>query len=211
MLVPVLINEATGEIINGHHRAKIADELGIQYPVELVNIENLDEARIIAVGLNVKRRRLTLEQRSELAATLRKDGWTQQQIADALGVGQSTICGWLKEDMEDATNINSDNGCIPKANAKLSPEQKEEIYERVDSGETQTAIAADYGVTGQAIAKAVQSVINKRDKAAQALAQTQINITGSATICLSDALDFLGRYYEDESTDLLLTDPPANT
>ena len=118
VLVPVMVNAATGEIIDGHHRAAIADELGIDYPIQAVDIADQDEAEIIAVALNVKRRRMSPDQRRELANVFRvKSGWSQQKIADALGVSQRSVSDWLNEALEDPniTDSNSANRYIPRA------------------------------------------------------------------------------------------------
>jgi len=210
VIVPVIVNKATGEIIDGHHRVQIAEELGIEYPVEAVDIEDVAEARIIAVGLNVKRRRLSLEQRQELAKALRQDGWTQQEIADAIGVVQQTVANWLKEEIEgDVTNTKNGNGYTMRANAKLSAEQKNEIYERAQAGESQTALAADYSVTRPAIHKAIKAVARKLEREANIKSQTLHDVVDNPpTIELADAVEWLER---QPQCDLLLTDPPYST
>ena len=43
------------------------------------------------------RRQLTRKQKREIARTLREEGWTQERIAQVLGVSQSTIGNWLHE------------------------------------------------------------------------------------------------------------------
>lgn len=65
--VPVDVDEA-GVILDGHHRAAVAAELGIDYPTRVV--DGLDEAgkREHALAVNVARRQLTREQRRELVA-----------------------------------------------------------------------------------------------------------------------------------------------
>lgn len=126
-----------------------------------------DEADTIAIGLNVKRRRLNLEQRKELALTLSQKGWTQERIADALGVVRTTVTMWFGENITDVKN---DNGYIPKSHAKLSPEQKREIHARAKAGETQAQLAADFDVSQPAIHKAIKSVERREARAERILA-----------------------------------------
>lgn len=174
ILVPIIVNEDTGEIIDGHHRHKIAEELGIECPAATVSMDD-ENAKIAAVGLNVKRRRLSLDQRREIAKTLRGDGWTQQQIADALGVDQSTVGRWLSE---STTDMQMHNGCIPRACAKLSSNQKLEIYTKFSEGVSQTQLASDYDVSQQAISKAIKAIQKKLERIAEIDRQTQ-EITAS--------------------------------
>lgn len=41
------------------------------------------------------RRQLTKEQKKEIAANLREQGWTQERIGKALGVARRTISDWI--------------------------------------------------------------------------------------------------------------------
>jgi ParB-like chromosome segregation protein Spo0J len=94
--VPVIVDRATGLIVDGHHRMKFATECGRECPIEKVDFDSPDEADFFAVALNVKRRRMSLEQRRELALELCGNrGWTQDRAAEALGVGLSTVSRWL--------------------------------------------------------------------------------------------------------------------
>ena len=67
VLVPILEDE-NGVIIDGHHRSKIAAELGIPCPVESISGKSEAEKRGMAFGLNLKRRHLNREQRRALIA-----------------------------------------------------------------------------------------------------------------------------------------------
>lgn len=85
VLVPVEYDE-TGEILDGHHRVKVCNELGItEWPrfvrSGLTEEEKLNHARV----LNLARRHLTKEQREKVWVDLRNSGMTLQAIADADG------------------------------------------------------------------------------------------------------------------------------
>ncbi len=106
-----------------------------------------------------------------LALTLNQKDWTQERIADALGVGQQTVSDWLNK---NTTNTETGNGCIPKAHAKLSADQKKEIFDRAKAGERQTQLAADFDVSQPAIHKAIKSVEKREDRAARILAKASL-------------------------------------
>lgn len=65
--VPILIDE-DGVVIDGHHRQKIAQELGIRCPKRQVIDKTETEKRTLAFSLNVHRRHLTREEKRALIA-----------------------------------------------------------------------------------------------------------------------------------------------
>jgi ParB-like chromosome segregation protein Spo0J len=90
VLVPV-VRDQHGNTIDGHHRATIADEIGVTYRVDVVSVRDDDEAREIARTLNSDRRQLTQEQRRQVVADLREQGHSLRAIAGAVGVGKSQV------------------------------------------------------------------------------------------------------------------------
>lgn len=116
VLVPVEVDEH-GNILDGHHRVRAWQELraeGIDIApyVKVVRPGLSEEQKRNHVrALNILRRHLTKEQRVRLFADMRADGMTLQQIADAAGVGKSTVHRELtdsafpngKADLPDAT------------------------------------------------------------------------------------------------------------
>lgn len=72
VLVPVELDEH-GNVLDGHHRVKIADELGIEYPtVTRIGLAE-HEKRLHAVSLNLARRHLTDAQKVLVGRTLEPD------------------------------------------------------------------------------------------------------------------------------------------
>ena len=67
--------------------------------------------------LALHRRQLTKEQKKEIAANLREQGWTQERIGKALGVDRSTISRWFP--VCNITNQNSDNSPSPTPTQNL--------------------------------------------------------------------------------------------
>ncbi len=63
-----VVKDQHGNILDGHHRVRIAAELGIGYPSEVREVADGGAARDVALALNLARRHLTREQRRELIA-----------------------------------------------------------------------------------------------------------------------------------------------
>lgn len=70
--MPVIVDE-NGTIIDGHHRAMIADSLGIEYPKEVRTGLSEAQKRLLAVDLNMARRQLTDGQKLLLAEQIAPD------------------------------------------------------------------------------------------------------------------------------------------
>lgn len=90
VLVPIHVDQH-GRTLDGHHRRRLADELGVPYRVDVVQVADDDEAREIARTLNLDRRQISPEQRRELVAVLRQEGHSQRAIAGAVGVSQKQV------------------------------------------------------------------------------------------------------------------------
>lgn len=70
--VPVVVDE-DGNIIDGHHRAMIADSLGVEYPKVVRTGLNQSEKRILAAELNIARRHMTDAQKVKLGQDIEPD------------------------------------------------------------------------------------------------------------------------------------------
>jgi ParB-like chromosome segregation protein Spo0J len=103
VLVPVA-KDQHGNILDGHHRSRIADELGVTYRVDTHIVADPDEATEIARTLNTDRRHLDPAQRREMAAELRSDGHSTTTIARALGVSDETV----RRDLAASTYVEPD-------------------------------------------------------------------------------------------------------
>ena len=67
VLVPI-VTDQHGNILDGHHRKEIADELGMSYRTDVVEVSDDDDACSIARMYNLARRHLTQEQKRQLIA-----------------------------------------------------------------------------------------------------------------------------------------------
>ena len=92
VLEPIHVDEE-GVVIDGHHRSKIANELGIPCPV--ITHDDLDDAgkRSLAFTLNLKRRHLSREQRQALTVeSLRLDPMASNSMhAQRTGLSDKTV------------------------------------------------------------------------------------------------------------------------
>ncbi len=65
VMVPIL-RDPSGVVIDGHHRLRIAESLGVDCPAEYLTDRPAAEMRTLAFELNLNRRHLTREQRRNL-------------------------------------------------------------------------------------------------------------------------------------------------
>lgn len=92
VVVPVVVDQH-GRTLDGHNRRRIADELGIECPVEVRHVANDNEAADLAVILNCARRHLTQEQKRDLIREelFRRWGDSDRAIARRVGSSPSTV------------------------------------------------------------------------------------------------------------------------
>jgi len=103
--VPVEYDEH-GNILDGHHRVRACQELGIKDWPRIVRVGLSEEEKIEhALALNFVRRHLSREQRQELVARLRQRGLSLRRIAELLGVHHDTI----REDLSGVGNPTPEN------------------------------------------------------------------------------------------------------
>lgn len=90
--VPIDVDEH-GQILDGHHRQRIAAELAIPCPARLVGGLTEDDKRSHAVAVNVHRRTLTVSQRRDLvlAELVRDPSRSDRAIGRLCGVDGKTV------------------------------------------------------------------------------------------------------------------------
>lgn len=92
VLVPLVVTQ-DGVIVDGHHRYKIAEELGIvdTLPVEVRTYDSESAIQAEAIGLNALRRQMSKDERNRQIVRMRELGMTQRQIGDRLGLAHNRI------------------------------------------------------------------------------------------------------------------------
>jgi len=94
--IPADVDEE-GNYLDGIHRKRICEELGIDCPTRVRPGLTEEQKRAYAWRVNLMRRHLSRAQKREIARSLRLEGWTQQAIAQALAIGQATVSHWIGE------------------------------------------------------------------------------------------------------------------
>jgi ParB-like chromosome segregation protein Spo0J len=89
VLVPV-VTDQHGNVIDGHHRMRLAEAEQVAYRTEVIEVESPEHATELALTLNADRRQLTRDQRREVVAHLRELGHSFRAIGNALGVSVAT-------------------------------------------------------------------------------------------------------------------------
>ena len=187
-----IVTDEDGVILDGHHRYIIDPKAPTR--VEYGLTENEKVAYVLAS--NMRRRNLSPDQKGELrkkqvaaAEALKEEGKTQAEIGVWLGVARETVRDWLGITNGGDAKAYNDN------RVKLTKELKVEAHDRVEAGETQVQIAADYGVSQPAISQAHKAETKRREREAEVEAQREA-IANGATI------------YPDGNYPVISIDPP---
>ena len=94
VVVPVLVDE-TGAILDGIHRWKACKRLNLPVPYRvlsgLTEVEKLNRA----LGMNLRRRHLSKDQKVVIAKGLHAEGHTYARIEEITGWPHSTVHDWL--------------------------------------------------------------------------------------------------------------------
>ena len=132
VMVPIVVDEDE-VIVDGHHRAKIAAELGIPCPEEMIEGKSESEKRNIAFTLNLKRRHLNREQRRALIAeSLKADPQlSNREHERRTGAGRDLV-GIVRKEMEadgrlseSDTRISADGRTRPSSQPRREPVEPE--------------------------------------------------------------------------------------
>jgi len=86
-----VVTDEDGTIIDGHHRAEVAAELGIEYSTTVLPGLSEEEKIETALTLNLGRRHLDLEEKRVLVADLRERGLSVRWISEKTGIPKSTV------------------------------------------------------------------------------------------------------------------------
>ena len=156
ILVPIIQQSGTNEIIDGRHRLKVREELEakgtrIMLPVHHVDTNNPEE--IDQIVNSVRRPWQDAEQRRELVSKLREKGHSPQRIADSLGASRTTVRRDLDHQVPDRPDGQVGTS-KPKpttgkdGKTKLPPATPEEVaraWAMLDAGKGKKEIAAELG------------------------------------------------------------------
>ena len=148
--VPVDVDEA-GQILDGHHRAQIASDLGIECPTRVVSGLTEDMKREHAIAVNSHRRMLSREQRRDLVvAELERDPSRSDRAigritgADHKTVGAIRRGGWgvPHPDVESSSTLEA----LTEDEAALLAEADRSIAEGLEAVDSAILFALSNGV-----------------------------------------------------------------
>lgn len=206
--VPVELDEL-GNILDGHHRVAICQELGIRdYPTIVRAGLSEDEKITHALRLNLLRRHLTREQRRDLVLDLRQRGWSLRRIAETLQVAHPTVL----RDLAGAGGTNVPPDRVRGADGRSYPARRPSVVAK-SAAERERALQALQIVPAEKLpAKMLDTHRLERlaryEQAAQrAYARLGDVQTAGVTLLRGDLRD-RGIEIPDQSVDLILTDPP---
>lgn len=198
-----------GRIIDGWHRFSIDNKA----PFKILDGIDEETAFSLGIALNLARRQMSPEQIKDLqerlkqekerqkkvALELRHAGKSQVEVAAILGVDQSTISDWQQGiPIMDSHIMNN----LPDLRISIPKTEYPKIYERVETGESQTSVAADYKVTQPTISKVIKRT-KKTKKKLTAKEQSNCEL-----LCGDFMSDEIASKLSDCSIDLIFTDPP---
>jgi len=139
----IKVQAGTNIVIDGFHRLKACERLGLKKI--LAEYVEADEKDLRALAYKYNRIHgvpLTREERNKLIADLYfKDGWTQQQIADLVGLSQNRVSEILASSETDNSNNSADK------RRELKPEDYPAIARLILGGEKQADVAEKFGVS----------------------------------------------------------------
>ncbi len=209
IMVPIEVDE-NGEVLDGHHRVKICDELGIH--CQRFVREGMDDAgkRTHARRLNIARRHLSDEQKvalvsDEIAANPDR---SNREIAAVLGVSHPFVAK-VREELEKTTvgngfQLKTRKGKDGKNYKAKKPRKLKPAWIDFDEGDTEAAAAV----------KKSASKAKAKDREKKRAAAASDNETRKAGLP-----EIEGRYrifqadissadIEPHSIDAIITDPP---
>jgi len=211
VIVPIVIDEDKN-VIDGQHRLLIAAELGWKdIPFEIrPGLDETDKKRL-ACGLNLHRRHLTRKQREQLALTLRQDGLSYRQIGEALRVSHEQVRRDVESTVTDVAvdlpdRIIGRDGKVRPANRPPSVIAKNMAEMRRASESLQQM---DVGkLPGKTLDTKRVARLAREQKAAERGKRLARDTTlGDVTLLFGDFRE-KGMEIDDESVDLIFTDPP---
>lgn len=218
VLVPVT-KDQHGVMLDGHHRARIAEELKVPYDRLVRVCADDDERREIARTLNSDRRQLSEEQRRSVIAvlaaeTIRIRGeevakHSPNAIAGALGVSRKTVQDDLDE-LATTSKLDRPDKALG-LDGKMRPTRRPQVIARDNReqqrAQTALAVVPDINANRTLDVKRIERVAREQ-QADQRRAETIESVTavGEVEIRHGDFREVL----EDltGTVDAIITDPP---
>lgn len=201
-----IIVDEDGEILDGHHRHRIDKKC----PRRVLKGMSDAEKQAFVFCANFSRRNLSPSQQKDarkkmkaIAKALKAESKanTQPVIARKLGVSQQTVSAWIMP------NTSTGNTHKHDSRVKIPVQANPIIVDRVESGEKQEQVAADYGVTQSQISR-IATKAKKEREAKEEREKATMKIKGKDLGIFTGDFREAGKVVADNSVDLIFTDPP---
>jgi len=217
VIVPVVIDAATGETVDGHHRQRAVEELKaegikVDYQRDVRRFTSDDERMAFVVGANLFRRHLNREQRTEIESRLRELGWSLRRIGEVVGVDHTTV----RDDLRGVGNPTREETPIVGRDGKTyrarRPQAPSSIV--VGSSRDETRARAAFQALGDDAPPKLLSLSRAESQARDARIASLRSTTMAPKIEGPDFELRLGDLREvwsdvpDGSIDCIVTDPP---
>lgn len=226
-LLSPITKDQNGTVLDGNHRLRACRELGIQPRYELVVCETDDDRYVRALVMNLLRRHLTREQKSEKVSELRGRGWTFERIADETGIPVKTAHDLITdsdtncEPANGATrgdqpmHIVTKTGAIRPASYNRKPKPQPAIVQAKNDREADRAEQALATIGDIAPARTIDVKRAERIAREKTAEERRAQPTEQRTVTDDAAIDIRhGDFREvladipDWSVDAIITDPP---
>ena len=214
--VPIVVDAASGEVVDGHHRQRACEELAAE-GVKVADYREVrafaddDERLAFVIGANLFRRHLGRKERADLVAKLRERGWSLRQIGKAVGVPKSTVADDLAI-VRDRTIPER----VERKGGGTYPARRPSVVVASRRGEERAREAlATLGEDAPARLLSLPNAEKLARKVAWERRYAEVELVTTAQgkrweLRQGDFEDVLGAM-EAESVDLVLTDPPYTT
>lgn len=205
VLVPV-VRDQYGRTLDGYHRSRLADELGVTYRVDVISVADDEEAREIARTLNTDRRQLEPEQRRAVEVAMREAGHSLRAIGQALGVSGEQV----RQDLAGVKDLTAPDRVAGK-DGKSYPARRPTVVAAKNAREAdraQTALAsADLPNVPVLDVKRVERLSREQDaERRRAIPVAPITDVDEIAIVHGDFREALFEF--DLSDGIVITDPP---
>lgn len=207
VLVPIEVDE-DGTVLDGHHRQRIATELGIDCPRVVRSGMAIHEKRLHAVALNLARRHLTEAQKVLVGRRIEPDvAERARHRQEALGRergGRGDPVGQLSPRVEADRTRDEVAAAVGLGSGKTFDRAKKTVAE-IERLAPEVLSAMEDGTVDMAEARKV--VQRAKREEIERTPRPAISLAADAPVRHGDFRDVLGDL-ADGSVDLILTEPP---
>jgi ParB-like chromosome segregation protein Spo0J len=214
VLVPIEFDE-NQNVLDGHHRLQICEELGIKNYPSIVRIGmSEDEKKEHILLINLARRHLNAEQRRQAILNVKLEtGWSNRRIAELFGVSHVTVMSdlstgkFLPVDLPDKT-IGKDGKARPAHRPAVMNKDSRDEQRTFDALANLGAEDIQEDILDSKEVKFIAKEKMKEDKRKEYANKGEtIELPDTCSVITGDFREIMAGM-PDNSIDLIFTDPP---